>query len=65
MSQLDREALERFAKELDIDFVSLSFTRSVDDVHEARDYLDSIGLKNTKVRWLNEPLSGACQPFTT
>jgi pyruvate kinase len=32
-----------------VDFISLSYTRSVDDVVEARAFLDAVGLQNTKV----------------
>ena len=36
-------------QEYEIDFVSLSYTRTMDDVVEARDFLDSIGLTATKI----------------
>jgi hypothetical protein len=37
-------------QDYEIDFISLSYTRSVDDVLEARAFLDAVGLGNTKVR---------------
>ena len=33
----------------EIDFVSLSYTRCSEDVTEARDFLDSVGLTNTRI----------------
>lgn len=36
-------------QEYEIDFVSLSYTRTMDDVVEARDLLDSVGLASTKI----------------
>lgn len=36
-------------QEYEIDFVSLSYTRTMDDVVEARDFLDSVGLTATKI----------------
>lgn len=36
-------------QDYEIDFISLSYTRSVDDVIEARAFLDAVGLQNTKV----------------
>lgn len=37
------------AQDYEIDFISLSYTRSVDDVVEARAFLDAVGLQNTKI----------------
>lgn len=45
----DKHSLLKFGKVNAIDFVALSFTRSADDVREARAYLDSIGMHNTKI----------------
>jgi pyruvate kinase len=36
-------------QDYEIDFISLSYTRSVDDVIEARAFLDAVGLANTKI----------------
>jgi pyruvate kinase len=36
-------------QDYEIDFISLSYTRSVDDVIEARTFLDAVGLQNTKI----------------
>lgn len=36
-------------QEYEIDFVSLSYVRTMDDVVEARDFLDSVGLTATKI----------------
>lgn len=47
----DMAALEALAKDFEIDFVSLSFTRSGDDLDQARQFLKSIGLESTKVCW--------------
>lgn len=38
-----------FLQDYEIDFISLSYTRSVDDVVEARAFLDAVGLQNTKI----------------
>jgi hypothetical protein len=39
----------RHTQDYEIDFISLSYTRSVDDVVEARTFLDAVGLHNTKI----------------
>lgn len=36
--------------EFEVDFVSLSFARTADDVVQAREFLDSVGLTTTKAR---------------
>lgn len=36
-------------QDYEVDFISLSYTRSVDDVVEARAFLDAVGLQNTKI----------------
>lgn len=36
-------------QDYEIDFISLSYTRTVDDVIEARAFLDAVGLQNTKI----------------
>jgi pyruvate kinase len=45
----DKEALKSLSADYEIDFLSLSFCRAGDDVLEARSFLKSIGLTNTKV----------------
>jgi pyruvate kinase len=35
--------------EFEVDFISLSYCRSAEDVHECRDFLASIGAEHTKV----------------
>lgn len=49
LSEYDRECLSNLALDYEIDFLSLSYTRSGEDVKEARAFLDSIDLVNTKV----------------
>ena len=49
LSEYDKECLAALSAEYEIDFVSLSYTRNVNDVMEARDFLDSIGLNATRV----------------
>lgn len=45
----DKTAIAELAKEFEIDFISLSFTRSALDIDQAREFLDSVGLESTKV----------------
>lgn len=40
LTETDKKALEQFGKPNKIDFVALSFTRSAQDVKDARAYLD-------------------------
>ena len=54
--QADKDALEQLADAFEIDFVSLSFTRSREDVTAARDYLDSLGMVHTKVGLGQNPI---------
>ena len=49
MTQQDKQGVRDLAREFEIDFISLSFTRSGECVQSAREYLDSIGMQNTKV----------------
>lgn len=49
LSDYDKECLAALGQEYEIDFVSLSYTRTMDDIVEARDFLDSIGLTATKI----------------
>ncbi len=50
LSDYDKKALKALLSHFEIDFVSLSFVREADDVHAAREFLDSIGHTATKVR---------------
>ena len=45
----DKTALLQFGKANAVDFVALSFTRSAADLAEARAYLNSIGMRSTKL----------------
>ena len=49
LNRTDMAALETLAKDFEIDFVSLSFTRHGSDLDQAREFLKSIGLDSTKV----------------
>ncbi len=44
------QALKAIMAHFEVDFVSLSFVREADDVHQAREFLDSLGHTTTKVR---------------
>ena len=45
----DKQMISALAKDFELDFVSLSFTREAADVEAARQFLQSIGLGSTKV----------------
>ena len=45
----DKAGLKALARDFEIDFISLSFTRHSSDVEQAREFLRSVGLDNTKV----------------
>lgn len=49
LTDFDRQAIQVLASEFEIDFVSLSYCRSVEDISEAREFLTSIGADHTKV----------------
>eukprot|EP00877_Chromochloris_zofingiensis_P009758 jgi/Chrzof1/5035/Cz15g09100.t1_PYK1[v5.2] len=49
LSDYDKDCLMTLGQEYEIDFLSLSYTRTVEDVVEARSFLDSIGLTSVKV----------------
>jgi pyruvate kinase len=36
-------------QDYEVDFISLSYTRTVEDVREAREFLDAVGLSATKI----------------
>ena len=48
------QAITSLLADFEIDFLSLSFVREADDLHAARDFLDSIGAQTTKVRAVPE-----------
>lgn len=50
LCNVDKKALEALCADYEIDFVSLSFTRTAEDVAAAREYLDSLGMTSTKVK---------------
>jgi pyruvate kinase len=45
----DKAALQQFGAPNGVDYVALSFTRSADDVKEARAYLNAAGMVATKI----------------
>lgn len=49
LTDFDRQAIQILASEFEVDFVSVSYCRSIDDIQEARDFLDSIGHMDTKI----------------
>mmetsp|Transcript_7041 Transcript_7041/g.11978 ORF Transcript_7041/g.11978 Transcript_7041/m.11978 type:complete len:775 (-) Transcript_7041:276-2600(-) len=49
LSDYDKDALRLIGREFEIDFISLSYTRTDEDVREARQFLQSIGQHHTKV----------------
>jgi hypothetical protein len=50
-------------QDYEIDFISLSYTRSVDDVIEARAFLDAVGLANTKIMAKRESRHNHLKPY--
>lgn len=51
LCEQDKKAIEYFAQHYEIDFISLSYTRSKEDLLEAREFADRVGLATTKVCW--------------
>jgi pyruvate kinase len=49
LSEYDKTVITAIVSEFEIDFISLSFVREVDDLHAAREFLDSLGSTATKV----------------
>mmetsp|Transcript_6339 Transcript_6339/g.18214 ORF Transcript_6339/g.18214 Transcript_6339/m.18214 type:complete len:686 (+) Transcript_6339:188-2245(+) len=49
LAEADKTNVKAIAAEFEIDFLSLSFVRSGDDVKSTRKYLNSIGLNATKI----------------
>ena len=50
LSEEDKAAIAFLAKDCEIDFLSLSFTKQAGDVMAAQKFLKSVGLGNTQVR---------------
>jgi pyruvate kinase len=49
LTDFDKQAIKTLAKEFEVDFISLSFCRSIEDVAEARDFLHEIHLDHVKI----------------
>ncbi|CAL8472137.1 g11679 [Coccomyxa elongata] len=49
LTDYDKQALKALLAHFEVDFVSLSFVREADDVHQAREFLDSLGHTTTKL----------------
>jgi pyruvate kinase len=49
LTDFDRQAIQVLASEFEVDFISLSYCRSPEDLNEAREFLTSIGQDHTKV----------------
>ncbi|KAF6256496.1 pyruvate kinase [Scenedesmus sp. NREL 46B-D3] len=48
-SEYDRQAIAALGAEFEIDYINLAYTRTREDVREARLFLDSLGMAHTKV----------------
>jgi len=49
LSDWDKHCIQALGAEFEIDFISLSYCRSAEDVRECRAYLSSIGMTHTKI----------------
>eukprot|EP00775_Hariotina_reticulata_P009310 gene9310-9475_t len=49
LSEYDKEAIQALGTEFEVDFISLAYTRTREDVREARDFLDAIGMTNCRI----------------
>ncbi|PSC76198.1 pyruvate kinase [Micractinium conductrix] len=49
LTDFDKQAMATLCNEFEVDFVSLSYCRSAEDVMECREFLASIGQEHTKV----------------
>lgn len=49
MTDEDKSNIKDLSTEFEVDFISLSFTRSGEDIQSAREFLDSINMTTTKV----------------
>lgn len=54
LGDYDKEVIKAIVSEFEIDFVSLSFVREADDLHVAREFLDSLGASACKVCLLSD-----------
>ena len=50
LTDFDKQAIACLCTEFEVDFISLSYCRSVEDVQECREFLAAIGQEQTKVR---------------
>eukprot|EP00877_Chromochloris_zofingiensis_P009130 jgi/Chrzof1/4470/Cz14g14130.t1_PYK3[v5.2] len=48
-SDYDRQAIEVLGREFEIDFLLVTYTRTGEDIREARAFLDSLGMTSTRV----------------
>ncbi len=49
LTEYDKKVIAAISKEVEIDFLSLSFVREGEDLNIAREFLESIGATTTKV----------------
>ena len=49
MTDEDKSNIKDLSVEFEVDFISLSFARSGEDIQSAREFLDSINMTTTKV----------------
>ena len=49
LSEHDVHAIRDITSQFEVDFVALTFTRDGDDVDNMRDFLDKLGLEQTKI----------------
>ncbi|KAL6782750.1 hypothetical protein ACKKBG_A07985 [Auxenochlorella protothecoides x Auxenochlorella symbiontica] len=49
MTQHDANCIKKFGKEYEIDYISLSYCSSVEDLTECRAFLDALGMFQTKI----------------
>ncbi|KAF6256488.1 Pyruvate/Phosphoenolpyruvate kinase-like domain-containing protein [Scenedesmus sp. NREL 46B-D3] len=47
-SEYDRQAIAALGREFEVDYINLAYTRTREDVREARLFLDSLGLTSTR-----------------
>ena len=60
LTEYDKKVIRAISKEIEIDFLSLSFVREGEDLNVARVFLESIGATTTKVLTLTWPHASAC-----
>eukprot|EP00878_Enallax_costatus_P008141 GHUV01008513.1.p1 GENE.GHUV01008513.1~~GHUV01008513.1.p1 ORF type:complete len:786 (+),score=206.32 GHUV01008513.1:278-2635(+) len=49
LSDYDKQTIALISSQFEVDFINVAYTRTREDVHEARLFLDSLGMLNTKV----------------